>query len=288
MKSVYIKPTTVAGVIATNTLSSANDLWSKYLPYDSEVMENVFDEILEIRDITNQDQFVEAKQHALKEMKKYMNTVDADLYTENADKERYDLFIDRPKEKHQSLATYFNVLMKPTENPNITNFIHKNPLLIRLKDELDLNINGEPSLIKFNNAIGENFDEEILSNAILELLKQKIDLPDKNGKPYNTRLLAQDLINYALLEGGLQEAIQFVKHIPFSYLKETNFANTLASSNLNTKFGIVPEAIKNKNPHFVSKFAIQYAQHFPNLMPKIDKSLMSDVTLNKNKEIIKF
>ena len=277
----YIKPTTIAGVMATYTLGSASDLWSKYLPYDAKVMKAIFNEIMTIRGLDKEKQTPEVKQQILKEMKKYMNTVNAGLYTKNPDKERYDLFIDR--EGHESLATYFNGLMSLTEDSeyksNVKTHIQKNPLLIRLRDELELNTNGEPSLIKFNNAIGENFDEEILSNALLELLKKKIKLPNKNGKPYNTRLLAQDLINYALLEGGLQEAIQFVKHIPFSYLKETGFADVLSKTVLIDAFGT--KINRKKNDIAPSRFAVQYAQHFPNLMPKIEEGLMSDQVREK-------
>jgi hypothetical protein len=35
-------------------------------------------------------------------------------------------------------------------------------------------------------------------------MENNVPLPTFNGKEYNSRMLAQDLINYALLEGGVQ------------------------------------------------------------------------------------
>ena len=279
----FIKPTTVAGSLAVNTLSAANDLWSKYLPYNSPVMTNLFHEIMEARGLSDESS-VETKQQILREIKKYVNSMDFDLYNFDPDAERTRLFIDSDKEnnKNTSLARYLNELKYLTEHPVINSIVNKNKLIERL--EYDVNSNGQPSLIQFNNAVGENFDEDVMYNALLVLMDKKIDLPSFNGKEYNTRLLAQDLINYALLEGGVQEAVQFTKFIPISFLNKTNFAKRLRElqNDLYREdggvFGIVnPDyKIAISKPYLTSKFTKQYAQNNPELMPSIDQQLMKD------------
>lgn len=73
--------------------------------------------------------------------------------------------------------------------------------------------------MSFNNTDSGTNNQENLYNAIPELIKNNYKLPDKNGLPYNTRMLATDLVAYAYLEGGIQEATQFVKVIPVEVLE---------------------------------------------------------------------
>ncbi len=271
----FIRPTTISGIISVNTISAANNLWSNYLPYNSEVMKNVFKEIMELRSI-GVDAEVEAKQQVLQEMKKYLNSMDMGLYTLQPDQERERLFID--SENNNSLATYLNEITKITGDKAIDIYINKNRLIERL--EYQSNKNTDVSLIKFNNSVGENFDEDAMYNALLVLMDKEIELPPHNGKPYNTRMLAQDLMNYALLEGGVQEAVQFSKFIPIEFLNKTRYSKSMENINLgnvfNNVFGTQSNSAKEVTPYAVSNFTRQYAQHYPNLMPK---------TNDKNKDM---
>jgi hypothetical protein len=73
--------------------------------------------------------------------------------------------------------------------------------------------------MSFNNTDSGTNNQENLYNAIPELIKNNYKLPNKNGMPYDTRMLATDLVAYAYLEGGIQEATQFVKVIPVEVLE---------------------------------------------------------------------
>jgi hypothetical protein len=95
-----------------------------------------------------------------------------------------------------------------------------------LLNQLSFNINFDKegtlnllSTMSFNNTDSGTNNQENLYNAIPELIKNNYKLPDRNGMPYNTRMLATDLVAYAYLEGGIQEATQFVKVIPVEVLE---------------------------------------------------------------------
>ena len=272
-KRYYIKPTTVAGSFSVNTLVTADQLWSKYFPYDSNVMNNIFGELTKIMG-TKDGKMVEAKQQIVQEMKKYVNSSEMNLYTLSPQEERSRLFID--SDSNQSLSGYLSEQVDSIGGPHqkaIKAFIKKNKLIERF--EFDLNKNGNISTIKFNNAVGENFDEDQLYNSLLSLMDNPIPLPNYNGKPYNTRLLAQDLINYAILEGGVQKAIQFSKFIPISFLNQSGYSANSRGIDFNNDNGSLFGVHLNKPEgmdHLVSNFTMQFAQHNPEKMPKVTKN----------------
>jgi hypothetical protein len=271
----FIKPETIAGNFVVTGLSTASSLWEKYYPYNSLVFKKITNEILGLLNTgeISESKVVERKQLILKEMKKFLNAKGVTtLIDGNIQDERYRLFFDDRTQSKVSLASYVQKLIKHPYFRN-NNFLQT----------LDYNVSdtpGKPSLIKFNNTSGGNFDESYLNNALLQLMGNNIKLPAFNGEEYNTRKLAQDLINYTLLEGGVQEVIQFIKLIPTSYLKEMGFSATVnrfsqlegdASIDL---FGITENSTKlgteDEFNYVPSTFAMQFIQSNPNITPKID------------------
>lgn len=270
----FIKPTTVAGKFSVTSLSAASMLWDDYFPYNAPLFTKLSNEIIALMNLSEagESKKVEKKQLIVKELKKFLNSKAVDILMEGNDiqAERFRLFFDVKSEGKVSLASYTQKLLK---HP----YFRKNNFLQTLSYNVSDKI-GKPSLIKFDNTASGNFDESYMHNAILQLMNDNIKLPDFNGEEYSTKKLAQDLINYAILEGGVQEVIQFMKLIPISYLKEMGFSTrlsqygTLRSDAASRMLGVTFDKKKGVfNPTYrPSNFAIQFAQSNPGMMPKLD------------------
>lgn len=281
----YVRPTTLVGAFNIIGTTTAYDLWNKYFPYDGLRVREVMDEVVGLmgRDEVSDAKSIELRQDTFREMKKYLySNRKLGLYTLTPQEERARLFIDT--DTNTSLAKYLKQLRDSRGNSVVDEFIKTNKLIGKF--ELDVNDNGLPSIIKFNNAASESFDEEYMYNSFVELIERPLQLPDFNGRPYNTRMLSQDLISYAYLEGGVQQAIQFVKYVPVSYLHSIGFSDIMSRLDLNTMnvFGIVNK--DDSTQYRVSRFAMQYAQHNPQRMPKLRLSneqglITSETVYNK-------
>ena len=259
------KPTTISGIFTANALSTANSLWSKHFPYNSKVITTVTDQILPLisKGEASETSKAEKRNIIIKEIKKYLNSIVAsETLFENVDAqaERYRLFFDEADGK-QSLASYVKDLMRSGSS------LKSNALLQKL--DFDINKNGQPSLLMFNNTASGSYDEDGLNNALLELMELNLNLKTFNGEPYTSRMLAQDLISYSYLEGGVQEAIQFAKFVPIKYLDKMAFSFNMSEIDFNSdkvlaRFGINPD-----KPESISGFTIQFAQNNADLLPKL-------------------
>lgn len=280
---VLVRPTTVSGTFAVNGLVSATQVWGNYFPYQKESVIQIFDEVMEIMGNSEMSdgKKVELKQMIFNDMKKYLYTDQAiGSLQENMQKERFRLFFDqygtakkgekqRPVIK-QSLASFLHDL-KNNPSQDVKNLLRSNRLLSRFQYEISTL--GNPSLIKFNNAAAENFDEQFMYNSIIELVEADIDLGVFDGKPYRSSDLAQDLTAYAYLEGGIQEASQFVKYLPVSYLKEWGINNIVRGT------GFTGRNTLGIRENVLSVFTKQFIQHHAGQVRKITPEMM----LDKNK-----
>ena len=271
--NLFIKPTTVSGIVAINALSTATTLWNNHFPYDSYAINGIFNEIIPILSSgeLSENKKIEKKQEILKEIKKFMNASAAFntlIDNVNIQKERERIFVDI-KGKKESLASYLQ--RQIGENPVLKN----NKLLQRFGFEI--NLNNKPSLITYDNAVSGNFDEDAVNNALLELLNRNLKLGDFNGQPYTSRMLAQDLINYALLEGGVQEVRQFSKFIPIKYLEKMGFSFRINNSELNSSKNIFGFNKKGA----VSRFTNQFFQHNPKNAPRLENISDNSEKLSK-------
>lgn len=286
---MYILPTTPQGQIVVNGIKTGNDLWNKYFLYSSTHVQKVTDSIFEIvnAEEKSDNRKIELRHTIMKEIKKYFNSYNGNgIFTDKASIERERLFIDT--EGHKSLARYLNEI-KLSEIRNVEQDskrgvynIKKNRLLNKF--EFQLNSNGEPSLVKFNNNSSENFDEDYLYTAIAEMVINNDKLPDMNGEPYTTRKLAADLVTYAFVEGGVQEAIQFMKYVPVEYLETVGFTSQMQNFSTMKNPAIIGKALgvldrqglpMPSDSTAVYKFVKQFIQHNPQMAtqyPEKDQS----------------
>lgn len=274
----YVKPSTPQGQIVVNGLVTGQNLWSDYFPYSDMNFNRVLDQIiLEGKiDATNTYKVIEAKQEIIEEARKFLfSWKGLGLFTENATEERRRLFMDTPT--NTSLANYLNA------NSNHENIV-SNKLLNRFTYEIETTGN-KPSIIKYNNTISDNLEEKQLYNSIAELIIEDRPLPDLNGKPFSTRQLGQELITYAYVEGGVQQAVQFIKYVPVEYLSEIGIkqGNEFVSANT-----LLQRINVKRNPNVFkdllgfdsdnvgeAAFIKQYFQHSPEKARQFGKELMT-------------
>jgi hypothetical protein len=229
----YVKAKTPQGQIVVQGLTTGQKLWGDYFPFNDNNFKEIIREILAISSKESISDFrnIELKQEIVQEAKKYIYSWRKfGVFNERAGVERERLFMDRPNKT--SLANYMNSIQS-----NET--IKDNRLLSKFTYEV--NTDGQPSLIKFNNGISDNFDEQYLYNSLAEMIIEDTQLPDWNGTPMTSRLLAQELITYAYTEGGVQEAVQFIKYVPVEYLSEVGIFD-------NGRFVPANEVLQRMNP----------------------------------------
>jgi len=273
----YIKPTTPQGQIVVNGLHYGNELFKDFFPYKDPAIQHI---LKEIGLPENETARIDKIESIVEEIKKYQySNPNIGIYFGDPIFKRQEIFIDN--EFNTSVSSYLKNTLKSKETKYSKGIkaINDNPLLKRMIFESGKG-KEKLSLIKYNNSANDNLDEESLYNSLPELINLNLPLPPKNGKPYSTVLLAEDLVAYAFLEGGIQEATQFIKFVPVELLeamgkldKKGNFVsiakllrmlNSKSSSNkniLNNALGI-----RMGQPSY---FTTQYFQHNPSQSKKI-------------------
>lgn len=285
-----IKPNNPVGSMLVHSVQTGYDLWKRYFPYGDRNIRIATNQILGAisSESTSEQKLVQLQQDIFKELKKYVVSSERlGVFEGNPQVRRKELFIDTKENK--SLANYTREILNSKDLK--LDFLKSNKLLSRF--QFDINTNGLPSTIKFDNTKGENFDEDYLYISLIELLEENRILPDKNGKPYTTRDLAQELIAYNYLEGGIQEAVQFAKYIPVSYLNVIPFAEASRKWNNDYANNIFGNILGIKEDNSTSRFTRQYIQHNPQRLGKIDptKNIINAEYANKSnnvKDLISF
>lgn len=252
-----VKPTTINGQAAFYGVKFANVIFDKYFPYKQDGVLKVFDEVrmhLPLNSDIGTTKKAELHGDIFKGIKSYLlSTSKSGLFTDNVNTERARLFIDSPT--NQSLATIL------TEVADESWFI-SNGFLNKLM--VDRNTNGEISRVNFEAAAGENLDERNIYQGFIDLLASDKSIGKRNGYEYTRKMLAQDLIMAAFLEGSNQGAKQYLKYVPVAYLKGMGFGDHLAS----VKFDF-SDTFKGINFEFnpvytsPSNMTIQYFQNNP-------------------------
>lgn len=264
-----VTPTTPAGAMAVYSVHAAEKLWGPYFPQSDPRIKQVFNSILSTFK-NKPENTVKIYEEIMQEMKKFLYSSHriGTIYGRDIQTRRQQMFFDYPG--NQALASYISNLR--TSNNDV---IANNKLLSRF--EFDLNQGHKPSIIKFNNSKSENFDEDYLYNSLLELFEANEALPNKNGQRYTTSDLVQDLVSYSFLEGGVQEAIQFMKYIPIEIMDNMGFAEVARS----WKGEMLYEALGGSQESFVR----QFIQHNSNRLPSIStKDMLNVEYVNKTKD----
>lgn len=270
-----VLPTTLSGGFNIYGVSTAYNLWNEHFPYDSKIAEKAFSEVMSIIATGNvsEKRAVEIKQKVFQGIKKFtaINQTGIVSITDDLNEERKRLFID--SDTNTSLARYMKTLLNTEGNTVIDKFIKSNNLINRF--EFDVQKNGSPSLIKYNNAAGEEFNEQYLYESFATLIEMRgktgsVQLPKIGNKEYTLDTLAQDLIAYCYLGNAVQEAIQFTKYVPVSYLNTIGYSKLMRDTGkwLNSSPAVLgiknhADTVRPEDRHNVSDFTMQFIQHNP-------------------------
>jgi len=293
MGEYYVTPTTPQGQIVINGLRLGNTMYQDFFPYQEQSIVDTVKEILAIQgkgDVSDAV-IIENFEEIVESIKKYIYSRQGNnVFEMDPRAKRFELFKDT--DTNTSLSTY----MKDLVGAKIPGFskgirvLSQNPLVRSFTYESSLG-DTDFSVIKYNNAATDNLDEEELYNSIPELILMDAPLPPKNGKPYSTKLLAEDLVAYSFLQGGVQKATEFVKYVPVEYLEtvgayetQKEFVNGEVvekqvfvqankklqgfNSRKNTNIDIFGVAL-GRNTEGPSTFTKQYFQHNPSKAPKV-------------------
>ena len=283
-KAWWVKPETVPGHAIVYGLKTANELFDGLIPYD-----DLYEQFSKLaKDILGTDE-VTPKQmvKVFDEIKSFMFTHDASkvIISESFEYKyevkdgdtsetkraqftsiqgyRKRLLVDvkvKGEYAHKSLATIISEL----KNNNVIN----NPFLNRLSTkELQ---KAKVSMIEYNASAQRGYDETAVYNGFADLFKNRVDLGEFNGKTYDTVKLAQDLIAYSYMNGGIQSATNFIKYIPVSYLHKLGYGTGMR--------GLMKEMTTHtgKASPLMYKFFEQYVRNNPSAAPNVTLGKSTD------------
>ena len=295
-KPILVKPNTYIGALVVYGTKTGHQLWNNFFPHSNLAIKNKTSSIINM--IINEEDSTESKRVDLKtnifeSMRQFLySNPQLGLTDGLIQDERRRLMMDDEKNNKFSLASYMKEMFKNQDEQfkQAISLVQTNKLIGSFTYER--NKNGQPSRIYYNNTQAEDFIEEYKYDALKELIDVNKSLPDFNGKPYSTRLLAQDLITYSFIcAGGIQRATEFVKYVPVDYLVAIGFAKTMReyqsaavnpnSSLWNTILG--QTETDSSDNIFYGRFIRQWAQHNAKLLPQINTEQLKDNTKIKRK-----
>ena len=284
-----VKPQTINGHAVVKGLFLANDMWRNLFPYDTNVVSTMFEKV---EDFTRtSENRVSSKAERRKDIwdnfKSYVfSSSDLGLFDQTITEERSRLLYDKWKEETYVDDNGFTVKRNLKVHDSLgsiilklksTHFGMNNPFLSRLDVDMTQSKFGFPTIIKFNASAAEGIDETHIYSAIVDMIVRKDangvspSIGVYNGMRMTLRDLAQELILYSYITGGIQEAIQFVKYIPASYLVTMPFTKKLSEiSYLDENFGVTPNIDPIIDYYYnVPPFVEQFVQHNPDQIPVI-------------------
>lgn len=277
----------------------ANTIYRPYFPYYSTGFDTLINEIQQHlpRKITSVSKLTELKTDVFKDIRSFLySNTRSNLFNDNPDVERRRLFIDK-EGYNQSLATRLKMVSNES-------WFLRNGFLNKL--DFDLNKNGDISRINFEAAAAENYDERNIYDGFNYLLANNFTvgtfLINGQNVEMTSRMLAQELIAAAYLEGGNQGSKQYLKYVPISYLKVLGFGDYLSKvpfdfidtfkGNLTevgpiyTEPSVFTRQYFQNNPEQAKTIALQEIMTNPNEAPKEFFTLKQESLENNFIEIV--
>lgn len=282
---IYFTPTTNQGAMIGTALSLGRNLFFKYFPYYDDYLNGnngIIPKIIKLSGYSGNE--VQFKETIFQEIKKFITAASRNnLFLGTPSEERKSLFMDT--EENQSLSTYLANIFNSTDTSKGVNIVKNNALLSYLSYERGEM--GKPSLIKFDNTEIANVSEEHFHSAFKELFVQNVELPNKNGQPYTTRELAQELVAYSHLSGGIvREAIEFHRFIPIEYYDSLEHpkANNVTRALQNYDTLVSNWADKDRLKNFTEQF-FQNNPEYGTQLPKDFKKVIKGSELWINEQL---
>lgn len=285
----WFKPTSIAGSVSWFGLNFNNTLWSSILPYKTRTIGSITDTIATLERNKNVDLFADNLKNIA--LKLRLNT----LKSFNSKTVRKDSIVEASsalisKVKQQALKEYKSFLFSNigkidnTTAYDLREKFYKDNYLADMVKTVQLNKEfpnnkfiqklgfetiqkGDKSMfnIVYNAASKESFDEDYMVSDIISLLENNNSFKYR-GEDIQVKDFAKMLIQHQLVNGGLQEAVQFIKHIPVPYLHNIGLYNLMRTDSFSNDVE--------------SKFIEQYLQHHPESV--YSRGLEADIKSGNN------
>jgi hypothetical protein len=204
---LYLVPETIPGMAVAYGSFTAYNMYKNLLPYEGADFKTTIDWVskLSSRQLDTPTKLVDFTTKLSDVMRMYyFSSQDLGIYKEDVMLLRNRLLLG-----DDSLARRIAALQPTTTNKFIR----------RLSPVINTEADGI-SVLKFNAATRETMDEPEIHRAFAQLFIDE-----------NTRSLAEDIVSYAYLTGGVQMAVQYIKFIPFSYIKYSGMVSKLYDIN---------------------------------------------------------
>ena len=260
----YIYPETIPGMATAYGLGTAYKMYKDLIPYESPNFKALFSWVEELSGKKidtpfKKSEFMNSMAGILKSF--FYTLPEMGLYSGDVVSQRNNLL-----RGDNSLAKRVLEFQKYSSNKFIR----------RLIPEISLTPDGF-DVIKFNAATRETLDEPELYRDFAQMFITE-----------DTRALAEDLVTYSYITGGLQQAVQYAKFVPFAYLNKINFIKDL--NKVNTLFSMSEvvlspqKSLEQFGPGYVPDIIQQIIQHYPEYSTRIyrKKDLTNPVQESKN------
>lgn len=249
-----IKPNTLGGLAGVYGTIFNTQLWSQLYPYTDSKLYSIITSVQQGKQDRKESINEESKelQESVTNYKSLMisNAYDLAGSYNNIFEARQDLLFDSLT--HMSLGSIIS-------NLRTTN-TYTNPFLDRLqigRSSTGIDVTGKvPTDINYYNASSNEYDEEILLKTVIDMITNPKPLGEFNGQSLDTRSLMEKLATHQFITGGIQKSSQFVKYIPFEYLKQIGYYDDLKT---NSRLGQTDIGVKS----IKDIYRTQMVQHFP-------------------------
>ena len=260
---VLVKPDTAPAIATINGLKAAELLWlphfaqshAAYQAFKKSVLNEISSKITQEEEI---EYNIALEEDLLEAYQKFHNSdTETGMFPEDVDNLRRTFIRDTVNTI--ALGTYLQKLKIGEQKELFEN----NAFLKALRFRTD---KQGKVLIEFNSSARVNIDERVIHEAIAILYNSTTKLPSYNGREYSTRELVKDLRTFAYLQGGIQEAVEFIKFLPTELIAKTNYITHMNKLNIQLK------GYSRNNYVDVFKTDVlvkQFFQHFPNRAAKI-------------------
>ena len=248
---MYFTPNSIQATVIGQAVSAGRNLFENLFPVYDQNMNSSFQVI---SDYLRVDPLTEFKAYAL-------SSPNHLVFEGSASQERARLL----RKGKDSFAQYLASLMYRGQNQNV-DIVKNNKFMKALQfDFSDKNYD----FVNFRNNTNTTNTKRYFTNALKDLIIKNENLPNFQGKPYTTRMLARDLVSYSHITAGISNRVGgFHNLIPYEYYKSLSVdidGNSYTSLELRENF--MPHSQMWKNPNFWKNFIVQAAQqHGGNVM----------------------
>ena len=252
--NTLIQPSSIGGFAGVYATLFNNQVWQSLYPYTNESMMN----IMNFNNIGRNDirETVSSKADSLQENTiSYKSLLSSSQYANfinytSIQEARKDLLFDN--QTHMSLGSIIHDIK--------TKGKYNNGFLSRLhigRGTAGIDLEGKlPTSISYYNALTLEMDEEVIINSIIQMITEPTVVGNYNGIELTSRDLLDKLITHQVITGGVQKSGQFLKYIPYLYLKQKGYYTNISDESTS----ILTEDNSNK---FAKILRTQNIQHNP-------------------------